>query len=72
MAVEALTGNRQTIVNTLNKLKHADSIESFWTRDGSIFAKKTNEPSKVKLVSLDCIPTKLGVPLPVDAPADME
>lgn len=60
MIVEALTKKRQIIVNELNKLRHNGKIDTFRTRDGKIFMKKTKASTKVQISSLNDITNEVS------------
>lgn len=52
---ECLTPFRQGIVNELGKLWKDNIIESHWTMDGRIFAKKTKTSPKLLITSYECV-----------------
>lgn len=59
MVVEVLTKHRQRLANILNKNRYLNNIDSFWSQDGKIFAKKTGQ-SKRRVVMSDDNLMELG------------
>lgn len=49
MIIEALTKKCQTITNEMNKLRRNGKLHSFWTFDGKMYAKKTEDYTRVKI-----------------------
>ena len=49
---EDFTATNQTVVNQLIHLKKAKRIKKFWSNDGKIFAKVTDEQPKVRIKNL--------------------
>jgi predicted alpha/beta-fold hydrolase len=50
---QGLTKHRQSIAKELNIARKVKKIRSFWTFDGRIFAKMTQEYSKQLIKNLD-------------------
>ncbi len=47
---EDLTSHNYNIVQTLNRYKRERRIHAFWTRDGTIYAKKHSEARPMKII----------------------
>ena len=58
---EDLTTQNHQVVKSLLELRKSRKINSFWTSNGKILAKKAQDTSPIQLNFMDNIPSKLGL-----------